>query len=108
MTREELAELVRTVSEDGYHHPHLEVHCHMALRKLEELIGQNEATHEPMDWKDLGVSGNIERSELHLQAANFLSGENALPDSKTDDDLLHSCCRLLMALQLREEARNKS
>jgi hypothetical protein len=107
MTKEELDQLVRTVSEDGYHHPHLEVHCHMALRKLEELIETNEAVHEPLDWKSLGTQGNLERMDAHTQGIDIETGENS-SEAFQEDHLLHACCRLLMALQLREEARNKS
>lgn len=108
MTRDELQELVRQVAEDGFHHPHLEVHCHMALRKLEELIEQNEATHEPMDWKVFGIDESLAHAREHIRNVGPLTGRDILEAPDPTDHLLHAACRLIMAIQLREEARNKS
>lgn len=105
-TREELTQLVRMVREDGYHHPHTEVHIHLALQLLEELIVKGEETHEPMDWKALGIRGNLERAEIHCWGVDWTTGENVIDSNSDKDNLLHQACRLLMALQLREEARN--
>lgn len=107
MEREELAELVRTVSEDGYHHPHTEVHLHMAIRKIEELLIKGEAMHEPMDWKELEISGNLNKIRNHGPFIHPLTGENQV-NASHEDHLLNATCRLLMALQLREERRNGS
>lgn len=105
-TREELTQLVRMVREDGYHHPHTEVHIHLALQLLEELIVKGEETHEPMDWKALGIEGNLAHARDHMHNIDPLTGGNKSEIVAGTDDLLNQACRLLMALQLREEARN--
>lgn len=105
MTREELDALIKAQSAFRVRDPHLSVHVPEALDLLELLITQSQATHEPMDWKILGVFGNLEHASHHLIEINIESGKN-IQAGEAEDHLLNTTCRLLMALQLREEAKN--
>src|SRR5216684_2842579 len=55
--------------------------------------------HKPGDWRELGDDGVWEHFFLHEVALL----KRRFPDN--DDHLANLCCRALMLLQLREEAR---
>ncbi len=59
--------------------------------------------HKPGDWRALGSTGNLDHHDIHR--ANI--EDFGIEDDKREDDLACMCCRALMLLQLREEARRK-
>ncbi len=57
--------------------------------------------HKPGDWRELGENGGWE----HFFAHQFVLLRRLPPNG--EDHLANLCCRALMLLQLREEARRK-
>jgi hypothetical protein len=105
MTKEALDQLIRDAIADGVAFPFLVTHCPRAVALLDGLIEAGQKTHGPMDWKDLKIRGNLDRSLTHRLDVSVSNG--ATIGSGKDDALLNATCRLLMALELREAAKEK-
>jgi Domain of unknown function (DUF5664) len=71
----------------------------MEFTKALEIIAQTmqagAATHLENNWTECPASHHIHRAHKHLQA--WFEGD------QTEDHVSHACCRLLMALTLREK-----
>lgn len=99
ITQEELDAKVLAAIMAGHLEPFLHVHVPLAIHAVDNLICREAKNHGPMDWKDQGEEGNLEHAETHLEKLCIPSGE-------IEDHLLNATCRLLMALQLREESKS--
>ena len=71
---------------------HLEKHCPNALWVIDQVFRQGERTHAPMDWKELGVAGNMARASRHLALLAV--------DDVSEDHRAHAVARLMCALEL--------
>ena len=59
--------------------------------------------HQPGDWRQLTFEGLFEHFEVHVEMMPSTLEDALFFDDK--DDLENAACRVLMLLQLREEAR---
>jgi hypothetical protein len=60
--------------------------------------------HERGDWRKQELAQHCSRAVIHESQFYYNTGEN-ISKSDDDDNLANACCRLLLALQLRQEAR---
>ena len=65
-----------------------------ALEIVAQVMRVGAATHSDGEWARRSVNFHLARAEQHLRQ---LRGGN-----QQEDHLAHACCRLLMALALRE------
>lgn len=77
--------------------------CPDALKKVNEILDNATMSgkHKPFDWKELGITGNLERLNVHKHKWMWESVSE-------DDDLANMVCRALFILQLREELKHQS
>lgn len=78
---------------------YLDMACDIQLEKalsvIDQVLQRGYKDHPTDSWKGLGVIGNLDHAREHMSSWG-VDGE---------DNLAHAACRLLMALQLREEAK---
>jgi len=100
-TQAQLDQAVQDLIDDGCAFPYVVAHCPRAIALLDELIKTGQQTHGPMDWKQLGSQGNVERATAHLREMM-----NKYSLDRSADHFLNAACRMIMALELREETKD--
>jgi hypothetical protein len=58
--------------------------------------------HCPGDWRHQGWAGNFGHFSEHV--ASFVKNGEFITNDDHEDHLANACCRLLLLLQMREEA----
>ena len=75
------------------------IDLHLALRAVARVLEDGERPESaPNHWTRLLVKIHLAKGLIHAEKA-------LLGVSSTEDDLAHSVCRLLLALELRERQR---
>jgi hypothetical protein len=69
-----------------------------ALEVIAGVMRDGAASHPDNDWVERSATWHANRAAVHLSLLR-----NGGPAK--EDNLAHACCRILMALQLREAAK---
>jgi len=59
--------------------------------------------HERGDWRKFDIAEQCSKAQRHLDLTSFFDGRVTFPNS-SEDDLANAACRILLALQLRQES----
>ena len=76
-----------------------------AIKTVIRVLEAGAKTHEPGAWRRLSVTDHIRHACAHLAKTSDVAQLIDHLNHRDEDHLAHAACRLLMALELREEQK---